>query len=193
MVLSFYQALSSFLQKVEVYVLSRLFEQPKYLPEILIWKKSDLNQTKNALKKTLEYLETQGVPIVGYKTNSFPLFYTDTSPYDLQQRENNAEDIANLAMIHWDLGLKGMIVANPIPFDDSLNPKEISFFIDQAIEEINKNDISGKSVTPFLLKRVSELSKGKTLKANKSLLVNNASVAGKIAVALQEKLNSTSR
>ncbi len=143
--------------------------------------------------KTLEYLETQGVPIVGYKTNSFPLFYTDTSPYDLQQRENNAEDIANLAMIHWDLGLKGMIVANPIPFDDSLNPKEISFFIDQAIEEINKNDISGKSVTPFLLKRVSELSKGKTLKANKSLLVNNASVAGKIAVALQEKLNSTSR
>lgn len=145
------------------------------------------------IPKTLEYLETQGVPVVGYKTSNFPLFYMGNSQYDLQKNENSPEDIAHLAKIHWNLGLKGLIVANPIPFEDSLDSNEIDSFITQAIKESHKKGIAGKSVTPFLLKRVSELSKGKTLKANKSLLVNNARVAGKIAVSLQEEINSTNR
>jgi pseudouridine-5'-phosphate glycosidase len=145
------------------------------------------------IPKTLEYLETQGVPVVGYKTNSFPLFYIGNSHYDLQKSEDSAEGIANLARIHWGLGLKGIVVANPVPSGDSLESKEIESFIDQAIEESHEKGVVGKSVTPFLLKRVSELSKGKTLKANKSLLVNNASAAGQIAVSLKETENSTNR
>ncbi len=138
--------------------------------------------------KTLEYLETQGVPIIGYQTDRFPLFFTHSSDYSLTQSLNNPHDIAITANLHWELGLPGMVVANPIPAHASIQGEVVEEWINEAVEQLNKSNVAGKAVTPFILSQVSALSEGKTLQANKALLINNARLAGQISVSLNEAL-----
>jgi pseudouridine-5'-phosphate glycosidase len=134
--------------------------------------------------KTLEFLETQGVPVIGYQTDTLPLFYLNNSEYKLNLNVETTENLAKIAKAHWELGLTGILVANPILKQDALNASDVESAIDQATQECAQKNILGKAVTPFVLARLGELTQGKTLQANKSLLINNAKIAGEIAVSL---------
>ncbi len=134
---------------------------------------------------TLEYLETMGVPVIGYGTDVFPAFYTRTSPFKAPMRLDTPEDIAALLKTHWDLELKsGALIANPIPEEYSMAPGAIEETIQQAIAEADSKGIGGKELTPFLLKRIKELTEGQSLFSNIELVKNNARLAAQVAVAL---------
>lgn len=136
---------------------------------------------------TLEYLETNGVPVVGYKTDLLPAFYTRTSPFNVNYRIDSAEEVAEMIRTKWELGLNGgVVVANPIPTEDALEEDFITRTIETALQEAKENNISGKKVTPFLLAKVKELTEGKSLIANIALVKHNAEVGAKIAVSLQK-------
>lgn len=136
---------------------------------------------------TLEYLETHGVPVVGFETDMLPAFYTRTSPFNVNYRVDKAEEAAALIRTKWDLGLNGgIVVANPIPEKDALEESFITNIIEAALKEANENNITGKKVTPFLLGKVKELTEGTSLIANIALVKHNADVGAKIAVALQD-------
>jgi pseudouridine-5'-phosphate glycosidase len=135
--------------------------------------------------KTLEFLETQGVPVVGYGTDEFPAFYTRTSGFRLDHRFDAPEAIA--AMIRANRALaapSGILVANPIPEADALPSDAIEAAIVQACREAEAAGIGQKAVTPFLLRRVGELTEGRSLPANIALIKNNAALGARIAVAL---------
>lgn len=134
---------------------------------------------------TLEYLETKGVPVVGYQTDSFPAFYTTTSEFDANFRLNNEKEVAEMLKAKWDLELNGgAVIANPIPTEHSLEESYINTIIQSALQEAEENGIKGKDVTPFMLGKVKELTEGKSLEANIELVYNNARVGSKIAVEL---------
>ncbi|MFJ7828235.1 pseudouridine-5'-phosphate glycosidase [Psychrobacillus sp. NPDC096623] len=134
---------------------------------------------------TLEYLETKGVPVVGYQTDSFPAFYTTSSEFSANFRLNNEKEVAEMLKAKWELGLNGgAVIANPIPTEHSLEDSYINNIIQSALQEAEQNGIKGKDVTPFLLGKVKELTEGKSLDANIELVYNNARVGSKIAVAL---------
>ncbi len=136
------------------------------------------------LALTLEILETQGVPVVGYGTDEFPAFYSRQSGHQLTQRIDNPDQLASLLHSKWSLGLKGgVVVANPIPLKDEIPTVAIQPHIDRAVAEAEAQGIIGKHVTPFLLKRIAEITEGKSLKANIALVMNNARVAAEVAVA----------
>ena len=136
------------------------------------------------LALTLEILETQGVPVVGYGTDEFPAFYSRQSGHQLTQRIDNPDQLASLLHSKWSMGLKGgIVVANPIPIEDEIPTVVIQPHIDRAVAEAEAQGITGKHVTPFLLKRITEITEGKSLKANIALVMNNAKVAAEIAVA----------
>jgi pseudouridylate synthase len=136
------------------------------------------------LALTLEILETQGVPVVGYGTDEFPAFYSRQSGHQLTQRVDNPNQLASLLHSKWSLGLKGgVVVANPIPAEDEIPSVAIQPHIDRAVSEAEAQGVIGKNVTPFLLKRIAEITEGKSLKANIALVMNNARVAAEIAVA----------
>jgi pseudouridylate synthase len=136
------------------------------------------------LALTLEILETQGVPVVGYGTDEFPAFYSRQSGHQLTQRVDNPDQLASLLHSKWSLGLKGgVVVANPVPIDDEIPRDAIDLHIDRAITEAEVLGIIGKQLTPFLLKRIADITEGKSLKANIALVMNNAKVAADIAVA----------
>jgi pseudouridylate synthase len=136
------------------------------------------------LALTLEILETQGVPVVGYGTDEFPAFYSRQSGHQLTQRVDNPNQLASLLHSKWSLGLKGgVVVANPIPLEDEIPTVAIQPHIDRAVAEAAAQGVVGKNVTPFLLKRIAEITEGKSLKANIALVMNNAKVAAEIAVA----------
>jgi pseudouridine-5'-phosphate glycosidase len=138
---------------------------------------------------TLEVLETYGVPVIGYKTDEFPAFYSINSGIRVSSRVDSAEEVAILAQTHWDLGLGGSIlVAVPPPADVAMEPDFIESAIHTALQEAQKKNIRGQLVTPFLLRRVSELTGGSSLKANLGLLRNNAYVAAEIAHYIKPKL-----
>ena len=140
------------------------------------------------LALTLEILETQGVPVVGYGTDEFPAFYSRQSGHQLTQRVDNPDQLASLLHSMRSLGLKrGIVVANPIPVEDEIPNAIIQPHIDRAIAEAAAQGIIGKHVTPFLLKRIAEITEGKSLKANIALVMNNAKVAAQIAVAYAGK------
>jgi pseudouridine-5'-phosphate glycosidase len=137
--------------------------------------------------RTLEYLETEGVPVVGYHTESLPGFYTRESGFSVDYRVDTAEDVAIAMKTKWDLQLNGgMVIANPIPEEHALDPTEIAGVIDEAITEMNQKGIIGKDTTPFLLAKIAERTGGKSLEANIQLVLNNAKLAAKIAVALAQ-------
>ncbi len=136
------------------------------------------------LALTLEILETQGVPVVGYGTDEFPAFYSRQSGHQLTQRVDNPNQLASLLHSKWSIGLKGgVVVANPILLQDEIPLGKIKPYIEKAISEAETQGIHGKDVTPFLLKRLAEITEGKSLKANIALVMNNALVAADIAVA----------
>ncbi|HHU55876.1 MAG TPA: pseudouridine-5'-phosphate glycosidase [Acholeplasmataceae bacterium] len=137
------------------------------------------------LEKTLEYLETKGVPVIGYKTDFLPAFYTSTSPYKLSLRLDSPEEIANLLKCKWDIGLNGgVVIANPIPKEFEVEEKLINKAIDDAIIEMERKNIIGKDTTPFLLGKIVEITEGKSLKANIELVYNNCKLATEVAKLL---------
>lgn len=137
------------------------------------------------LPKTLEVLETLGVPVVGYGTDELPAFYSRASGIRLDLRADAPAEVAALARTHWEYGGAGaVLVVAPVPAEDEIPAHEISGLIDEALAEAARQKISGKAVTPFLLAQIAERSDGRSLRANMSLLRHNARLAGEIACAL---------
>jgi pseudouridylate synthase len=140
------------------------------------------------LALTLEILETQGVPVVGYGTDEFPAFYSRGSGHNLTQRCNTPAEVAALMQAKWAMKLTGgIVVANPIPEGDQIPSTEIAPHIAKAVAEAERQGIHGKHVTPFLLKRIADITEGRSLKANIALVHNNARLAAEIAVAYARK------
>ncbi|RJP49895.1 MAG: pseudouridine-5'-phosphate glycosidase [Anaerolineaceae bacterium] len=140
------------------------------------------------LPATLEYLETLGVPVIGYKTDEFPAFYSRESGLGVSVRLDSPKEIADFAKAHWDLGMKsGVLVTNPIPAAEAIPGSRMEPVIAKASAEAIKQGVHGQALTPFLLARISELTKGKSLKANLALLLNNARLAAKIAKEVNVK------
>ncbi|KTD23523.1 indigoidine synthase A-like protein involved in pigment biosynthesis [Legionella lansingensis] len=138
------------------------------------------------LPKTLEVLETHGVPVIGYRTDEFPAFYSHSSGLPLLHRLDSAKDIANLMFYQQKLQLNnGIVIANPIPKEAEIPDEKIMPIIKQAQKEANH--IQGKAITPFLLRRVAELTAGQSLQANIELIKNNASLGAEIAIAYQQQ------
>lgn len=135
---------------------------------------------------TLEVLETLGVPVVGYRTGYFPLFFSAQSPYALECRCETPEEVARLARAHFACGSGGMLVVTPVPESDSIPQDELEAWTERALREAAQQGVSGKAVTPFLLSRLEVLSGGRTLAANRALIANNARVAAEIACALAD-------
>ena len=134
---------------------------------------------------TLEYLETKGVPVLGYQTSELPAFYTRTSGFSVDYRVDSPKALAEALKVQHDLGLKGgILVANPIPEQYSMDPAVINKAIDDAVAECAANGIHGKATTPFLLAKVKELTGGNSLDANIQLVFNNARLAAKTAAEL---------
>ncbi len=134
------------------------------------------------LPKTLEVLETKGVPVLGYQTEELPAFYTRTSGLKVDYAIKDAADAARIVKAKRDFGLNGgILIANPIPEEYSYDPAEINKVIDEAIQEMDEKGIKGKNCTPFLLAKVSEMTHGKSLEANIRLVFNNAIVGTEIA------------
>jgi len=139
------------------------------------------------LPRTMEFLETKGVPVVGYQTDVLPAFYTRTSNIKLPLSVENVEELAAMIHVKEELSLKGgVLIANPIPESDSLDETYINEIIDNAIEQSFKDGITGKDTTPYLLKIIVEKTKGKSLEANLALVYNNAKVGAKLAVSYQK-------
>ncbi len=137
------------------------------------------------LSRTLEVLETHGVPVAGFGTDIFPSFFSRLSPHPLEIRLDNATDAAALIRAHREIpGTGGMVIANPVPVAAALPPQEVDGWIETALKEAQAAGIVGKEVTPFLLGALTRLSGGATLEANVALLEDNARVAGNVAVAL---------
>lgn len=137
---------------------------------------------------TLEYLETFGVPVVGYGTETLPAFYTRTSEFNVNFTVDEPQLAADMIRTKWELGLKGgVVIANPIPENDAMEESYITNIIETALNEAKENGISGKNVTPFLLSKVKELTEGTSLTANIALVKNNAEVGSRIAVELNKK------
>ncbi|KTD67574.1 pseudouridine-5'-phosphate glycosidase [Legionella shakespearei] len=141
------------------------------------------------LPKTLEMLETHGVAVIGYATDEFPAFYSRSSGIPMLHRLNTPKEIAKLMMFQRTLKMdNGIVIANPIPSEAEISDDEIMPFIQQAHREAE--EIKGQALTPFLLKRIAELTAGRSLAANIELIKNNAILGAEIAVAYQEKLFS---
>lgn len=142
------------------------------------------------LEKTLEYLETKGVPVIGYQTEILPAFYTKTSPYKVNFKLDSPEEIATFCKNKWDLNLKGgVLITNPINDEDSLDENIMNDAINEAINDAEKEGIKGKEITPYLLAKVKDLTEGKSLESNIKLVYNNCYLATLIAKAYHNLLN----
>ena len=134
---------------------------------------------------TLEYLETKGVPVIGYGTDELPAFYTRRSGFKVDYRIDTPEELAAAFRAKLDMGLGGgMLVTNPIPEEYSMDPDRINAAIDQAIAECNEKGIKGKDTTPFLLARIKDITGGDSLDSNIQLVLNNARLAARTAALL---------
>ena len=133
---------------------------------------------------TLEYLETHGVPVIGFQTSSLPAFFIRESVFSVDYRLDTADAIANVLHAKWGMGLAGgLVIANPIPQAFAMPREVIDVAIAQALAEASDQHISGKAITPFLLARVSVLTGGNSLAANIELVLNNARLAADISCA----------
>lgn len=134
---------------------------------------------------TLEYLETKGVPVIGYGTEELPAFYTRKSGFKVDYRIDTPEELAAAFRAKMEMGLRGgMLVTNPIPEEYSMDPDRINAAIDQAIAECNQKGIKGKDTTPFLLARIKDITGGDSLDSNIQLVLNNARLAARTAALL---------
>jgi pseudouridine-5'-phosphate glycosidase len=137
------------------------------------------------LPKTLEFLETRGVPVLGYKTSLFPAFYSAESDLALDSVAESPEQVAAVYRMQQSLGLEqGLLVANPVPEENEIPRKSMEGYLDAALADMERASVTGKQVTPFLLSRVFELSGGQSLATNIELLLNNVRLACRIAQAL---------
>jgi pseudouridine-5'-phosphate glycosidase len=141
------------------------------------------------LPGTLEMLETYSVPVVGYQTSLFPAFYARSSGLPVTSLVEDPDEAAAMAKAHWDMGIKsGVLLAVPPPIADALPDKVMEDAVNQALQDATDDGIRGGKLTPFLLKRVSELTGKASLTANLGLLLNNARVAAQVAVQLSKLL-----
>ncbi len=137
------------------------------------------------LPATLEYLETMGVPVVGFQTDTFPEFYSRDGKLNVSVRLDSPKEVADFAQAHWSLGMRSaVLVTNPVPETNAIPKSEMEPIIAQASKEAREKKIHGQALTPFLLQRISELSHEKSMEANLALLLNNARVAAQISKAL---------
>jgi pseudouridine-5'-phosphate glycosidase len=146
------------------------------------------------LPKTMEVLETLGVPVIGYQTDELPAFYSRSSGLRLDLRADSAPQIAKSVLTHWRMGFStGALVVAPVPAEDEVPANEIKDVIDEALGAAAREGVTGRGVTPFLLSRIAAKTGGRALRANIALLKNNARIAGAIAVALAgaESFNAT--
>ncbi len=135
--------------------------------------------------RTLEVLETQAVPVIGLGTDEFPAFFTRNSGFAVDRRVDSIAELASLIRIRWELGQQGgVVVANPIPEQDELDPRLADSAIEAALAEASRSGVAGKQLTPFLLERVRVLTDNASLNANVALILNNADVAARLAVEL---------
>lgn len=135
------------------------------------------------LPRTMEYLETKGVPVIGYKTKYLPAFYTKTSDIKLNLSAETTQEIAQTIFVKDELGLKGgVLVTNPIPDEYSLDEKYIGSIIEDALKSAKEENVAGKDVTPYLLAKIVAKTEGKSLESNIQLVYNNAKVGASIAV-----------
>ena len=145
------------------------------------------------LPKTLEYLETKGVPVLGFGTDCFPAFYTGNCNLPVDTRCDTPDEVARVLRAKWQLNLRGgVVVAVPIPEEAALDAEAVEAAIRQAVSEASARDVRGKELTPFLLSRMEALTGGASLSANRALLLNNASVAARIASAYAQQRQETS-
>ncbi|MGN7971799.1 pseudouridine-5'-phosphate glycosidase [Serratia sp. 22264] len=136
---------------------------------------------------TTEYLETHGVPLIGYRTQTLPAFFCRTSPFSVSIRLDEPAEIARAMATKWQTGLGGgMVIANPIPAQYAVPEDKINAAIEQAVQESVEQGVHGKDSTPFLLARVAELTGGDSLNANIQLVFNNAKLAAQIACCYQQ-------
>ena len=134
---------------------------------------------------TLEYLETHGVPVIGFGTEDMPAFYTQKSGFKVDYKVDSPAELANFFNTHIELGMRGgILVGNPIPEEYSMDPDVINPAIDEAIAECNRLGIKGKAITPFLLAKVKDITGGDSLDSNIRLVFNNAKVAALTAVEM---------
>jgi len=134
--------------------------------------------------RTLEYLETMGVPVLGLDTDDFPAFYCRKSGFGVDFNAKTAADVASIAKVKWDMGLEGgMLIGNPVPEQYAMDFETMSATIDRALAAADAAGVKGKHITPFLLAHIVELTGGDSLKTNMQLAFNNARAAAKIAVA----------
>jgi pseudouridine-5'-phosphate glycosidase len=139
------------------------------------------------IAKTLEVLETNGVPVLGYRTDDFPAFFTRSSGFPVDHRVDTVEQVADIILIQAKLGMEnGLILANPIPAESALDAAMIDARIMEAIRQAEQEGVSRKALTPFLLQRIFELTDGRSLEANIALVLNNAAVAAELAVAVAD-------
>lgn len=131
---------------------------------------------------TLEYLETKGVPVVGYQTEEFPAFYTQESGFKVDYKMDSPLDIAQALKSKYSLGLKGsIVVANPIPNENAMDKDLIEEVIVNAVKDAEINGIKGKEITPFLLDKIQKVTEGQSLEANIALVYNNAKLGAQVA------------
>ena len=134
---------------------------------------------------TLEYLETKGVPVLGYRTEKLPAFYTDESDFKVDYRMDSPKEIADAITAQRDMGYPGgMLITNPIPHQYAMPKDVIDAAINQALAEAKEQGVKGKATTPFLLARVCELTGGESLKSNIKLVLNNVALGAQIAAAM---------
>ena len=132
---------------------------------------------------TLEYLETMGIPVIGYNTDKLPTFYCHESRFDVDFKYTKPSEIAQVMLNQRNLSLKGgMLVCNPIPSKHSIDNSLIENSINSSIKTAKEKNIKGKDLTPFLLEKITSITKGKTLKSNIELMINNARLSSKIAI-----------
>jgi pseudouridylate synthase len=137
--------------------------------------------------RTLEYLETLGVPVIGYRTHEFPAFYSRYSGFSTDFKIDTPEMLAQYAFNHWAIGLKsGLLIANPIPENHGLDKEMAEKSIQIALDEARLNKVKGKALTPFLLARIKEITGGISLESNIALIHNNARLGAKLAISLNE-------
>ena len=136
---------------------------------------------------TLEYMETMGIPVVTFGQDEFPSFYSGKSGYLSPLRLNTADEIAAMLAVKWRLGLNGsVLIANPLPPEQEVAPELIEVYIQQALKKAKNQKISGKEITPFLLKFIADHSRGESLEANIALIHHNAALAASIACAMHK-------
>lgn len=137
------------------------------------------------LPATLEYLETMAVPVIGFQTDDFPAFYSRSSELKTSVKLETVDEIVKLAQAHWEMGMRSAVLATqPVPAGDEIPKPEMDKWILQASNEAVDKKIHGQDLTPFLLRRINDLSSGRSLRANLSLLLNNARLAAQIAKAM---------